>query len=114
MCVVADSQGDLVVFPELPSTFVGLSLYKRLIIDRSCSHTTELHPSSGAITRTLTAAALTASLIQSPFITDMGLQIYNYLDRSHLEASRRWLKCAIRACHQGVPHYLGRGALHGF
>src|SRR5258708_22980864 len=34
---------------------------------------------------------------QPPFLTDMALQIYNQLDRSDLEANRRWLKRAIQA-----------------
>jgi alpha,alpha-trehalase len=34
---------------------------------------------------------------QPPFLTDMALQIYNQLDRSDIEANRRWLKRAIQA-----------------
>jgi len=34
---------------------------------------------------------------QPPFLTDMALQIYNQLDRSDLEANRKWLKRAIQA-----------------
>ena len=37
------------------------------------------------------------SRTQPPFLTDMALQIYNQLDRSDLEANRRWLKRAIQA-----------------
>jgi alpha,alpha-trehalase len=34
---------------------------------------------------------------QPPFLTDMALQIYNQLDRSDLDANRRWLRAAIQA-----------------